>query len=263
MTTWQGALHVLASYTPEEVLPFTGIDAPIKEFEVGGVKYQVHMNSPRYQCMVHSGLACKACGIVGTILLLEIQSARSKPHFNLYAPLDGKLLLMTADHIVPKAKGGPRHVSNLQTLCSRCNKIKGHQQISNEEVVRRRSHEAVKVAEKQERRERPKRPKNSPQLLFAVIYHETYYDAMASTFSPPEIVHGTVALYYSQNRADAGIREFVGMGAEKFRAFCKAAGTFTGTPDSVVPERFSVVPMVIQKGDTLLVAHNICNGEKP
>lgn len=35
----------------------------------------------------------------------------------------GKFL--TIDHIVPRSEGGPNHWSNLQTLCSTCNPIKG------------------------------------------------------------------------------------------------------------------------------------------
>jgi hypothetical protein len=32
---------------------------------------------------------------------------------------------LCADHIVPSSKGGPTEVSNLQTLCRRCNSAKG------------------------------------------------------------------------------------------------------------------------------------------
>jgi 5-methylcytosine-specific restriction endonuclease McrA len=33
---------------------------------------------------------------------------------------------MTQDHIVPRAKGGKNHISNLQTMCYECNYEKGN-----------------------------------------------------------------------------------------------------------------------------------------
>lgn len=35
-------------------------------------------------------------------------------------------LWLTIDHVIPLAEGGPNHISNLRTLCSRCNPAKGH-----------------------------------------------------------------------------------------------------------------------------------------
>lgn len=32
---------------------------------------------------------------------------------------------LSVDHIIPQSKGGPDHESNYQTLCMRCNRLKG------------------------------------------------------------------------------------------------------------------------------------------
>ena len=32
---------------------------------------------------------------------------------------------MTKDHILPKSRGGKNHISNMQTMCCRCNSKKG------------------------------------------------------------------------------------------------------------------------------------------
>ena len=38
---------------------------------------------------------------------------------------NGDEVLMTKDHIVPKSKGGKKHVSNNQPMCKMCNEKKG------------------------------------------------------------------------------------------------------------------------------------------
>ncbi len=86
------------------------------------------MTSLRYQTFKKS-LVCKCCGIEGTIMLLELPSNGGKvcvPHFNLYAEREGGLVQMTKDHIKPKSKGGKDHISNMQTMCARCNELKGN-----------------------------------------------------------------------------------------------------------------------------------------
>jgi hypothetical protein len=48
------------------------------------------------------------------------------PHFNLYAKREGELVQMTKDHIKPRSRGGKDHIGNMQTLCCRCNELKGN-----------------------------------------------------------------------------------------------------------------------------------------
>lgn len=37
---------------------------------------------------------------------------------------NGKEVLMTKDHVIPKSKGGANDISNYQTMCKRCNEAK-------------------------------------------------------------------------------------------------------------------------------------------
>lgn len=61
---------------------------------------------------------CPLCGMkVGTPRIREGRRARRGSH--------GRT--MTLDHIVPKSSGGKDHFFNLMTLCSECNRFKGHQ----------------------------------------------------------------------------------------------------------------------------------------
>jgi 5-methylcytosine-specific restriction endonuclease McrA len=90
-------------------------------------KYMVKMTSQRYKVFWNNH-SCVSCGIEGKYFILEMHKncvGNSNPHFNLYAvDENGDEILMTKDHIIPKAKGGSNKLNNLQTMCSRCNQEK-------------------------------------------------------------------------------------------------------------------------------------------
>jgi hypothetical protein len=48
----------------------------------------------------------------------------------LYAISNGEEMLMTADHILPKSKGGTNDPENLQLLCDKCNRFKSDKILS-------------------------------------------------------------------------------------------------------------------------------------
>lgn len=88
-------------------------------------EYMVKMESSRLECLRRNP-KCVKCGLEGTIWILQSHKDEA-PHINLYAvtPRHGYLVLMTQDHILPKCHGGSSEQTNLQTMCTHCNKDKG------------------------------------------------------------------------------------------------------------------------------------------
>ncbi len=116
----QKGYKILGVLKPEDVLPFTGPDAPKKTF----FNHKVKMTSLRYQTFKRN-LRCACCGIEGTVMLLELPKG-IVPHFNLYTEREGELVQMTKDHKTPKSRGGKDFINNMQTLCCRRNELKGN-----------------------------------------------------------------------------------------------------------------------------------------
>lgn len=101
------------------------LDGGQREFIVNG--YHVKVQSLRYRTFQKSPV-CTGCQAVGTLWALERMSTDPphRAHFELYTIKDGKELLMTKDHIIPKSRGGLDTLENLQTMCTICNQLKGN-----------------------------------------------------------------------------------------------------------------------------------------
>jgi ADP-ribose pyrophosphatase len=132
----------LGEFGPEDVFPHVTEEETRRGFRgIDGKSYSVRMNSDRYFCF-NRDPACVCCGIQGEVLILELQKNQKdkNPHFNFYARHNGdkQLILMTKDHIVPKSLGGADHRSNLQTMCTICNNLKGGDNLTLEELRERR-----------------------------------------------------------------------------------------------------------------------------
>ena len=128
----------IGEFKIEDVMPFVENSFeydPKKEYDVNGVKYIVKMNSQRYFTFQKS-MSCAACGLAGTKFFLErfAKDPKFVAHFNLYAEEHGQFILLTKDHIVPKALGGKDYVSNYQTMCSVCNNFKADSNLTLEEI---------------------------------------------------------------------------------------------------------------------------------
>lgn len=76
----------------------------------------------RLRVFKQKGFKCVKCGIEGVTVKLTRKDEGSI-HLDLYTKNN---TLMTIDHIIPKSKGGQKHIDNLQPMCSKCNCEKGN-----------------------------------------------------------------------------------------------------------------------------------------
>jgi len=98
----------------------------IKYKEIDGLL--VKISSQRY-AVFQKSLRCVKCHCEGSYFAIERpnQPENAKYHLNLYGlNKDGKEILFTKDHILPKSKGGQNILSNYQTMCEKCNYEKGN-----------------------------------------------------------------------------------------------------------------------------------------
>jgi len=89
---------------------------------------EIKSTSQRYQVFFTKGIRCVSCGIEGKYFAKEKGhgSSQDRYHLNLYAiDENGKEVLMTKDHIIPRSKGGLNRLENYQTMCQICNSKKG------------------------------------------------------------------------------------------------------------------------------------------
>jgi hypothetical protein len=121
------------SYPVAEVLPYIGSERmPDPENPEGKHIKRTHVfnfdevkvGSVRLQCFKKS-CTCVGCGVEGTVFLKQKNVENDPWHFNLFAEVDGELVLMTKDHIRAKSRGGSNGVANMQTMCTTCNFEKG------------------------------------------------------------------------------------------------------------------------------------------
>jgi 5-methylcytosine-specific restriction endonuclease McrA len=125
--------EVFGVYKPEDVLPYIG-NYRRPYMDEDGSMWQINMGSLRYQTFARS-LQCAVCGIQGTVMILERDAGKDcTPHFNLYASKGKELILMTKDHICPRARGGKDHLDNMQTMCEICNGLKQDRLLTMEQL---------------------------------------------------------------------------------------------------------------------------------
>lgn len=129
------ALVHIAEFSPDEVFPYiTQEEGAKREYKVEDQSFMVRMNSDRY-FVFQNNRRCVVCGLEGTKMILDLNPGDQSPHFNLYGEKDGRLVLMTKDHIVPKSRGGPDALGNYQTMCSCCNNLKANYDLTPQQVA--------------------------------------------------------------------------------------------------------------------------------
>jgi len=117
-------------YSIDIILSLVDINVPVyigkkKKVELDGDL--INMASDRYKTFKTSGTNCVYCGLEGKFFRKEKAFSQDTEswHLNLYGyDEDGKEVMLTKDHIVPKSKGGKNNISNYQTLCYKCNREK-------------------------------------------------------------------------------------------------------------------------------------------
>lgn len=120
-------------YSPSEVFEWynSSVASYNGKHEMSDKKYKtmfdghlIKVYSLRYFTFIKS-LTCCTCGITRLYFYKERTDLNSGYHLNLYGcDSNGDEVLMTKDHIIPVTKSGKNHTSNLQTMCTNCNRIK-------------------------------------------------------------------------------------------------------------------------------------------
>lgn len=89
---------------------------------------QMKSPSPRLRLFSRGNITCVNCGVEGYMFYMEKNAADlvAEPHLTLYGKTkDGKEVMMTWDHIIPRSIGGGNSPANAQCMCTTCNENKG------------------------------------------------------------------------------------------------------------------------------------------
>jgi len=86
----------------------------------------INMGRITFKVFKAMGTTCVSCGIEGQYFIKEKDPDDPFFTLNLYAiDEQGNEVMMTKDHIIPRALGGSDDPENLQVMCQRCNLKKG------------------------------------------------------------------------------------------------------------------------------------------
>lgn len=90
-------------------------------------QFSVYKNSQRYLLFKRSGCTCVSCGMVADkCILIAEPDGSNRGHFEFVGTKNDKYVIMTKDHIIPRALGGKDVLENYQPMCQECNVEKKH-----------------------------------------------------------------------------------------------------------------------------------------
>jgi hypothetical protein len=127
-------------------------------FGRAGQLYHVNALKKRVQVLMRDRAICVSCGVEGRVLAVELQRTHAytktgkripavdsdgtflhngervrRTHFNIYAIVGGREVMLTVDHITPKSLGGSSDAGNLVCMCQPCNVKKSNIVVAVEE----------------------------------------------------------------------------------------------------------------------------------
>lgn len=145
-TTYRNKFRV-GIYDPDEIFDLTfasheagkrsliilGNLPSIEKYYDKEVRVRLSKFYPSYYTFRKSQM-CIRCGLRGRFIAAERDNKKTRNgnvndlfHFNFYGiNKDGQQILMTRDHIIPSAYGGPNRPWNFQTMCLPCNEKRAH-----------------------------------------------------------------------------------------------------------------------------------------
>lgn len=129
--------------TVEDIGPILAAISDPEVFNIELLGEKIHVSSVRLQTFAFKGLRCTFCGKEASFFAVEKHHVNDGGfHINLYGWKRGsghmnprEELLFTRDHIIPKSKGGPDVLENMQPACERCNRLKNDRIIGDGESI--------------------------------------------------------------------------------------------------------------------------------
>ena len=98
----------------------------------------INMGRSTFKVFKTMGVKCVSCGLEGKYFIKEKDPGDPFFTLNLYGINNkGEEIMMTKDHIIPRAQGGSDDLENFQVMCQRCNLSKGSG-LSEEELEERK-----------------------------------------------------------------------------------------------------------------------------
>lgn len=116
----------------EDVFPHVQMGTRKIQKEIKGDKIKI--TSIRLNVFKNSNLTCPICDTKASYFAKEKSLNDKNYHLNLYGIDNGKEILFTRDHIIPRSLGGKDTLKNQQIMCERCNFLKDNRIIDNESL---------------------------------------------------------------------------------------------------------------------------------